>query len=395
MKLRKLRNGMNLKGKRVLVRIDANVPVKNGKAVDGPHGRIARSAVDINWLSHRGARVIVLTHLGRPNGKRVSAYTLAPVAKRLGSLLGGKIKLSHAIVGKKALHAVEQMKDGEVLLLENVRFSKHEKEDSAEFAKQLAELADMYVNNAFSVSHRKHTSVSEITKHLPSYAGHLLAAEASVLARLDQNIKHPFVLAMGGMKVETKLPVIKRFGNEVESVLLGGALSNTFLAEAGVSIGRSVFDKDGFDLIKNIPASLRKKILLPTDVLVSRSMRKDAKTEVKSVNDIRASERIVDIGPETLKQYQEKIGAAKMVIWNGPFGYCEIPKFCAGTHGLAKAIADRTGQAVTIVGGGDTVPVLEKARIADKFTLLSTGGGAMLEFLANKPLPGLEALNVS
>ncbi len=393
-RLRKIPQDLPLKGKRVLVRIDGNVPIVKGRAVDGPHGRIARAAVDIDWLSQHGARVVVLTHLGRPNGRRKAAYSVAPIAKRLGNLLGIKIAVSHDLFGPRAERAVANLKDGQILLLENMRFDPRETENDVTFAKLLARLGDLYINDAFSVSHRAHTSLSALAKELPAFAGPLLANEINVLSQLEKNTKRPFVLLMGGLKIETKLPVIEHLSNQTDFVLLGGALATTFLVAQGKSVGRSVFDQEGVKLVNALPKWLFKKIILPEDVVVASSFRKDAKTKVVSVSDIGSRDLIVDIGPKTCERYIKIIFQAKTIVWNGPFGYCEIGSFCSGTRTVAQAIADRTGAAITIVGGGDTGPVLEKMKLADQFSLQSTGGGALLEFLAGQTLPGLEPLQL-
>ncbi len=392
MKLRKLKTDTDFVGKRVLIRIDANVPIKKGKVVDGPHGRIAKSAVDIDWFSQRGAKVIVMSHLGRPHGKRVSAFSLKPVAKRLGGLLKTRVTLSHDIVGPKVVKLIENMKNGDILLLENLRFDPREEENAPSFARALAALGDIYINDAFSDSHREHASIDAIASELPSFAGTLLSNEISVLTKLDKHPKHPSVLVMGGLKIETKLPVIEKFLPNVQAVLIGGALATTFLVADGHNVGRSTFDMDGVKEAKSLLAKSRSSLVIPVDVVVARSLRKDATCKVVAVNAIGPLDRVVDIGPATIELFQKEIATAKTIVWNGPLGYCEIEKFCVGTHAIAKAIAERTGLCTTIVGGGDTVPVLEEAHLADKFTLLSTGGGALLEYLAGKTLPGLQAL---
>lgn len=392
-KLRTIPNDFQLKGKRVLIRIDGNVPIEKGRAVDGPHGRIARAVVDIDWLSQHGARVVVMTHLGRPGGKRKAAYSVLPIAKRIGSLLGTKISVSRVVCGPQAERAVENLKDGQILLLENLRFDPRETENDPEFAKALARLGDVFVNDAFAVSHRAHSSVDAIARELPSFAGPLLANEVQILSQLEKNTKRPFVLLIGGLKIETKLPVIKYLSKHVDRILIGGALATTFFKARGIEIGKSVFDSEGVELIKKLPKNITQKIFLPEDIVVASSFRKDAKMRVVSVSEIGSCDRIVDIGPKTRERFLKLISQAKTIVWNGPFGFCEVGSFCEGTRSIAQAIAKRTGAAVTIVGGGDTGPVLEKMKIADQFTLLSTGGGAMLEFLAGKKLPGLETLN--
>ena len=393
MKLRTFPTNTNIEGKRILIRIDANVPIVKGKVVDGPHGRIARSALDINYLAHRGAKVIVIAHLGRPNGRRVPAYSLKPVAKRLSSLLGTNVKLSKDIVGAPVLKAVQNMKNGDVLLLENIRFEKREETNDPSFAKALAELADLYINDAFGVCHRAHASTYALSEQLPSYAGPLLSNEVAVLSKLETQTKHPFVLVMGGVKIETKLPVIQRFAHDADAILLGGALATTVLAAKGFCVGKSVHDAHANAVLSQLPKAVLEKIFLPTDVVVASSLRADARVSVKSIEEIGAKDHVLDLGPKTIEQFTKSIGSAKTIVWNGPLGYCEMEAYRTGTKQIAQAIADRTGPAVTIVGGGDTMPILEQLNVADQFTLLSTGGGAMLEYLANKTLPCLEILS--
>lgn len=392
LKLRKLRADMKLEGKRVLVRIDANVPMEKGRVVDGPHGRIARAAVDLDWLAQRGARVIVLTHLGRPDGRRKAAYSVKPIAKRLSSLLGTKIEVTTGVTGKRVEQVVGRLKNGQILLLENLRFDPREEQNDVAFAKELASLGDLYVNDAFAVCHRAHTSVSALARELPAFAGHLLANEVTLMSQLERRAKEPFVLLMGGVKVETKLPVIEHLSKQADSILLGGALATTFLCADGFEVGQSVYDKEGLAIVHALSQVIRKKIMLPQDVIVASSFRKDAKTRVVPVSKVGPRDRIVDIGPQTQELFCRTIATAKTLLWNGPFGYCEVPAFCKGTETIARAIAKRTSAATTIVGGGDTGPVLERLKLADQFTILSTGGGAMLAFFAGQTLPGLEPL---
>ncbi len=394
MRFRTLRNGMKLKGKRVLVRIDANVPIKKGKAIDGPHGKIARAAVDLEWLRQHGARIIVVTHLNRPGGKRVSAYSVRPIAKRLSDLMGIKVHVARNIVGPDVERAVSKLHDGDVLLLENVRFDPREEKNSPSFARALASLADIYVNDAFAVSHRTHASVDAITSELPAYAGPLLANEVSVLSKVAKNPRKPMVVVMGGLKVKSKIPVMKKLLPEANKVLVGGALATVFLVAEGYTVGNSVYEANGISDAEAILKKWRSKIILPTDVIVASSFRKNAKVRNVPVSSIGKTERIADLGEDSRQIFLDEIAKAKTIIWNGPLGYCEIGTFCRGTEVVARGIAMQTGKAITVVGGGDTVPVVEDLRLADRFTLLSTGGGAMLEFLAGKLLPGLQALRI-
>ncbi|MFA6131777.1 MAG: phosphoglycerate kinase [Patescibacteria group bacterium] len=393
MKLRRLTSPDNLRSKRVLVRIDGNVPVKHGKAIDGPQGRIARAAVDLEWLRQHGAKIIVLSHRGRPGGKRVAAFSNAPIAKRLSELFGTKVKLCRDVVGEKAVRLIESMHDGDIILLENLRFNPGEEQNSKAFATQLAALGDIYINDAFAVSHRAHASVDAITEELPSYAGPLLNHEVSVLESLfETKPKRPFILVSGGLKMADKLPVLEALLPRVDKVFIGGALANAFFVAQGKEIGKSAFDKDGVSSAKNILKKWSEKIVLPVDVCVARRLSTQAKLKLVAIEEVDEKDIIIDIGRKTLAGLIETIETARTIVWNGPLGYCEVKNFCSGTQALIKAIAARTGKAKTVVGGGDTVPMIEEVNLAESFTLVSTGGGAMLEFLAGKKLPGLIAL---
>jgi phosphoglycerate kinase len=383
---------MNLSGKRILVRIDGNVPLEKGRAVDGPHGRIARAAVDIHWLSQHGAKVIVMTHVGRPNGKRISAYSVKPVAKRLSSLLGSRVDVIRSIVGTHVEKRIAKMNTGDVVMIENLRFDAREEENAKGFAENLAKLADVYVNDGFAVSHRAHTSVDAITSFLPSYAGPLLSQEVAVLGRLEGKIKKPFVAVLGGLKMSTKLPIMERFLPKLDQLLVGGALATVFFVVQGYTVGKSIYEVEAIESATRLWKKYGKRMVLPEDVVCVKSLRRDARREVKKVGEIVSSDRIVDIGPATRKAYNVALSTAKTILWNGPLGYCEIKEFCEGTREVADVIAKQTGRATTIVGGGDTLPIIESLQLADKFSLLSTGGGALLAFLSGKPLPGLEAL---
>lgn len=393
MPLRRLRNVNSLRGKRVLVRIDGNAPVKHGRSIDGPQGRIAKAAVGLEWLRQHGAKIIILSHRGRPDGKRVAAFSNAPIARRLGELFGVKIKLCRDVVGTRAGRAVAAMRDGDLLLLENLRFCPGEEQNSKSFAHQLAGLGEIYINDAFAVSHRPHASVDAITEELPSYAGPLLAHETEVLESLIKDEpKRPLVLIMGGLKMVDKLPVLEKLLPRADKVLLAGALAHAFFVAQGKGIGRSAFDKDGVAAARKILKKWSNKIILPTDVLVARRFSTQAKTKLVGVGEIGEKDLIVDAGKKTVEEFIKIIQEAKTIIWNGPLGYCEVGKFCSGTHAVARAMAARTGKAKTVVGGGDTVPIIEAAGLTDRFTLVSTGGGAMLEFLSGKKLPGVEAV---
>ncbi len=391
MRLRTLRSNLHLDGKRVLVRIDGNVPVRGGKVQEGPRGRIAQAAVGIEWLRQHGARTVVLTHVGRPKGKRVPAFSARPVAKRLSELLGMKVPMARGVVGPEVERAVSRMEDGDVLVLENVRFDPREEQNSPAFARALAALADLYVNDAFAVSHRAHASVDAITSELPSYAGSLLAREITVLSKVAERPRRPFVLVMGGLKMADKLPVMERLLPQTDAVFVGGALATAFLKARGLEVGASVYDEEGVAVAKRLLAKAGEALRLPEDVVVAKSLRKGARTRVVPADGVAPGERIVDIGPASVAAMAAAFKTAKTVVWNGPLGYCE-GGFCDATRRAARAIAARTAKAVTVVGGGDTLPLVEDLGLAGSFTLLSTGGGAMLECLAGKKLPGVEAL---
>lgn len=392
MRLKALRSTMNLSGKRVLVRIDANVPIKGGRTVDGEHGKVARAAVDLEWLRQRGAKIIVMTHLGRPKGKRIAAYSTAPVARRLSGLMSGSVKHCRYVIGKQVAAQVEKMKDGDVVVLENLRYDIGEPNNDPAFAKEMAKFGDIYINNAFAVCHRKHASVSAITKELPAYAGPSLVHEVSVLSSVFDKPRHPFVLLMGGLKAHDKVAVMKKLYSKVDTILVGGALATTFLVAEGYKVGKSVFDQDGVKIAKALLGKDQKKFVLPEDVRVAKSLRSRRRSKVVPIDKIGSKDYIVDLGPKTIRQYRKLIKRSKMIVWNGPVGLCEIEAFCVATESFARGIAMRTGKATTVVGGGDTLPVVDEMHLAKRYTLLSSGGGAMLEFLAGKKLPGLEAL---
>lgn len=395
MRLRTLTSRVPVNGKRVLLRIDANVAIARDRLMDGKHGKTARAAVDIEFLRQRGAKIILLNHLGRPEGKRVTSESLRPVARRLRQLVGVDVPLCREAVGPIAQKAVSRMQPGDVLLLENLRFYPGEEENSKVFAEQLAALGDLYVNDAFSVCHRAHASVDAITEFLPSYAGPLLAHEVEVLDAVASHPRQPFVLVVGGLKMESKLPLLERFLPVAENVLVGGALAHVFLRAQGFEIGTSAFDPEGLPAAKRLLAkkSLREKLVLPTTVLATH--RGVSKAVEVAVDRLTRTSQIVDIGPETVQRFVQELPEAKMIVWNGPMGNTDGFRYVAGTKAMAQAIAARTGKAKTVVGGGDTIAVIDGLGLSDKFNLVSTGGGAMLEFLGGKALPGLEALRVN
>ena len=392
MRLKTLRNDMSLEGKRVLVRMDANVPVGRAGVVDGRFGKIARSAVTLEWLRQKGARIVVLTHLGRPAGKRVLSLSTRAVAKRLSELLGMPVSHTRQCVGAGTERAVSRLKNGQILVLENLRFDVREEKGDLQFAKELARLGDLYVNDAFAVCHRAHASVALLPTLLPSYAGPLLAHEVSVLEKVSRTPKQPLVIVVGGLKMISKLPILEKLLPLASHVFIGGALAHPFFLAQGYGIGESVYEKEGLPIAKKLLAKYKDKIVLPSDVNVVTRLRKDARMRTCFLDEVEDTDHIVDLGEESLRTLASILKQAKTIIWNGPLGYTEFPRFCEGTNEVARLIASLTGRATTVIGGGDTMPLVERLGLVESVSLASTGGAAMLEFLADGDMPGLAPL---
>ena len=389
MKIRTIKGIKNLRGKRVLLRVDFNVPLtKNGKVGKSEDYRIVQTLPTIKYLSGKGAKIIILAHLGRPDGKAIAKLRLDPVAKRLEQLLKKKIYKSDVIIGKETKRLIKELKDGKILMLENIRFDKREEKADRNFAKQLAALGDVYVNDAFAVDHRDQASVSTIQEFLPSYAGLLLEQEILHLDKVLKRPRHPLVVIIGGAKISTKIKLIRNFLPLADKLILGGALANSVLKVMGVSIGKSKVEESAFSEIKKIKLT-ENKLIVPVDALIARSYQ-SVKGRVDAVGDVKSNEVIVDIGPDTVRFYKKIIGSAKTVLWNGPMGLIETPDFAKGTKAIIKILAEL--KAETIVGGGETVEIIRQMRLEDKFDFISTGGGAMLEYLEGKKLPGLKKI---
>lgn len=384
---------LDVAGKKVLVRVDFNVPL-NDKGEITDDTRITASLPTIQYLLEQKAAVILMAHLGRPKGQVKPELSLAPVAKHLGKLLGKKILFAPDCVGEVAQAAASKLKPGHILLLENLRFHKEEEKNDMDFAEKLASLADLYVNDGFGVSHRAHASVEGVTHFLPAAAGFLLEKEIQYVGQAVTNPLHPFVAIIGGAKVSDKIGVISNLLDKVDTLLIGGGMANTFLAAQGYKMGKSLVEEDKLDLAKELLAKAKKNkvnMLLPTDLVMAAAFAPDAEHVTEKVKNMNQAYMALDIGAETSKAYAEALADAKMIVWNGPMGVFEMDAFCKGTEAVAKAVAK--SRATSIVGGGDSVAAIEKLGLAKRITHISTGGGASLEYLEGKVLPGVAALD--
>lgn len=387
MKLKSLRTAKIRKGTRVVLRADFNVAMEGGRIRDD--WRMTRTLPTISRLLRQGARLSVLSHFGRPDGKRVASASLAPVARHLSELLRMPVAFSRDCVGPAALRTTAALVPGQVALLENLRFHKEEEKNGAAFAKGLAAHGDVFVNDAFSASHRAHASIVGIPRHLPSLAGLLLEEEVERLSALLGKPKRPFVVLMGGAKIDTKIGVMKALLARCDRMLVGGALALPFLAAAGSSTGTTKSPRAELTVAKSLIRN--KKVRLPVDVVVASGP--NGKPHVRAVDEIGARETVYDIGPQTIRAFAKEIRAAKTIVWNGPLGLFEKKPFSHGTLALGRYVAIRSGgRAYGVVGGGETIDALHRTKMAEHVDWVSTGGGAMLEFLEKKTLPGLKPL---
>ena len=378
-------------GRRVLVRNDFNVPLEDGKVTDDL--RVRAAVPTLRWLLNHGARVICCSHLGRPKGKRDPRYSLEPVRPVLASQLGVEVGFVDDVAGDQARQAAEGLGDGQVLLLQNLRYEPGEEKNDPELADRLAALAEVYVDDAFGAAHRAHASVVGVAERLPAYAGELLAGEVKVLSRLLEDPERPFVAVLGGSKVSDKLAVLDNLLGRVDSLVVGGGMCFTFLAAQGHEIGDSLFEPDQVDAVRRLLESAKsqgKPVLLPTDVVVAREVSEDAEARTVAAGGIEPAWKGLDIGPETAKAFAAAVAEARTVFWNGPMGVFELAPFAAGTKAVAEAIAAADGY--TVVGGGDSAAALAELGLADRVDHLSTGGGASLELLEGKTLPGVAAI---
>lgn len=382
---------IDVKGKRVFCRVDFNVPMKETEV--GDDTRIRAALPTITYLVEQGAKVILASHLGRPKGEVQEELRLDAVARHLANLLDKEVAKANEAVGPEVEKYITQMKDGDVLLLENVRFYQGEETNDSELAKSFADLADIYVNDAFGAAHRAHASTEGIAHHLPAVAGFLMEKELTFLGKTLENPEHPFTAIIGGAKVKDKIGVIENLLTKVDNLIIGGGLSNTFIKALGHEIGDSLLEEDKIDLAKTFIEQAKEKgvkLLLPVDCVVADEFSNTATTQLVSIEDIPTGWRALDIGPRTIDLFRNVIVDSKLVIWNGPMGVFEYDLFAQGTNSVAKAVADCEG--TTIIGGGDSAAAVEKAALAEYMTHISTGGGASLEFMEGKKLPGVSAL---
>ncbi len=391
--MKKKLKDMNFKGKKTLVRVDFNVPLKDGEVTDDT--RIEAALPTIKYLIKEKAKVILMSHLGRPGGEVDESLRMDSVAEKLANLLGKEVSKVDDCIGDEAKKAISKMDDGDVLVLENTRFYPGEKKNDDDFAKSLAELADIYVNDAFGAAHRAHASTTGVAKHLEAGAGFLMQQELNALSKATDNPESPYLAIMGGAKISDKMEAIRSLLDRVDYLIVGGGIANTFLLAKGYDMADSLVEEDMVDLAKELMEEAEKKdveIVLPIDVVIADDFKEDANSKIVDVDKIPKGWQSLDSGgTKTLEKYREIIAKAKTITWNGPIGVFEMEKFAKGTNELAKALAE--ADAVTVIGGGDSAAAIKKSGLADKMDHISTGGGASLDFLAGKKLPGVEALD--
>jgi phosphoglycerate kinase len=379
---------IDLKGKRVLMRVDFNVPMQAGKVTDDK--RIKASLPTIQYVLEQGASVMLMSHLGRPKGGPDPEFSLKPVAEVLAGLLGKPVQMAPDCVGPEVAKMAAVLKPGEVLLLENTRFHAGEEKNDLELAKQMAALGDVYVNDAFGSAHRAHSSTEGVARFLPAVSGFLMEQELEYLGRATLKPERPYIGILGGAKISDKIAVVENLLAKCDKLIIGGGMANTFLAARGLNMQDSLVEAGAVETARTILSKAGDKLLLPVDALIADKFEAEAKTQVVDVDKIPAGWRMMDIGPKSIEAYKAALNGAKLIVWNGPVGVFEMPKFAEGTFAIARMLAE--SGATTVIGGGDSASAVKKAGVAKQMTHVSTGGGASLEFLEGKELPGVAAL---
>jgi phosphoglycerate kinase len=379
---------VDLKGKRVLMRVDFNVPMKDGKVSDDK--RIRASLPTIEYVLEQGASLVLMSHLGRPKGGPDPEFSLKPVAEALSALLKRPVKMAPDCVGAETEAMARALASGDVLMLENVRFHKEEEKNDPAFAAQLATLGEVYVNDAFGSAHRAHASTEGVARHLPAVSGFLMEQELEHLGKATQDPPHPYVAILGGAKISDKIAVIDNLLTKCDRLVIGGGMANTFLAAQGYDLADSLVEAEAVPKAKAILEKAGNRLLLPVDAVIGDKFEESAASQVVAIDKVPKGWRVMDIGPRTLEAFRQALAGAKLVVWNGPMGVFEFPKFAEGTFALAKVLAE--SGAITVIGGGDSASAVKKAGVAKQMTHVSTGGGASLEFLEGKVLPGVAAL---
>ena len=379
---------IDLKNKRVLMRVDFNVPMADGKVTDDK--RIRAALPTIQYCLDQNASVILMSHLGRPKSASDSQFSLRAAAEVLSTLLARPIQMAPDCVGAEVEKMAKELKPGDVLMLENTRFHAEEEKNDLDFAKQLASLGEVFVNDAFGSAHRAHASTEGVARFLPAVSGFLMEQELEYLGRAVANPEHPYIAILGGAKISDKILVVETLLSKCDKLIIGGGMANTFLAAQGLNMQDSLVEESSLETAKAIMAKSDDKLILPIDAVIADKFAEDANTQVVDVGEIPAGWRMLDVGPKTVGVYQAALSGAKLIVWNGPVGVFEMPKFAEGTFALARMLAE--SKAVTVIGGGDSASAVKKAGVAKQMTHVSTGGGASLEFLEGKELPGVAAL---